>query len=238
MGRPITAFRAKQGTAGRTRTTFAGRPSPERPQDDTRGIEALMARSHAMPIRRIAFDIDLTPADEAMLGPLLGNPVNLATALSGHGRAALGEYLETYLGRRAYTRGTDIQELRLALLVEHAFGGRIPDDTTISALLKTTPSGSRTLIRNTLAKYRHQLDAAMTASAKAVLEGVVWAGDDARSTQASTNVVELLNQRLLALDPTLKPVSRLAGSAGTWVIDEVSYDDLCPAFGATPVVKP
>lgn len=191
-----------------------------------------------MPIRRITFDMNLSQEDDDRLADLLGDQPDLSAVLSQHARAALGEYVEVYLGRRSSSRGTDIQELRLALLVEHAFGGRIPDEATVGALLKTPPSGSRTLIRNTLSRYRHQLAAAMTDSARAVLETVVWAGDVVHTHRASANVVELLNQRLLALDPTLKPVGRVSGSAGTWVIDEDVYADLCHAFAANAVAKP
>jgi hypothetical protein len=191
-----------------------------------------------MPTRHITFDIDLSPEDDALLALLLGDEPGLDAILSQHARAALGEYIEVYLGRRSSSRGADIQELRLAMLVEHAFAGRIPDEATVGALLKTPPSGSRTLIRNTLSRYRHQLDAAMTGSAKAVLETVVWAGDVVHTHRASANVVELLNQRLLVLDPTLKPVGRVATSAGTWVIDGHVYTELCTAFGANEVANP
>lgn len=191
-----------------------------------------------MPIKRITFDMNLSHEDEELLAHLLGDQPDLETVLSQHARAALGEYVEVYLGRRSSSRGADIQELRLALLIEHAFGGRIPDEVMVGALLKTPPSGSRTLIRNTLARYRHQLDAAMTGSAKVVLETVIWAGDVVHTHRASANVVELLNQRLLILDPTLKPVGRVSGSAGTWIINEDVYADLCNTFGANAVPKP
>ena len=191
-----------------------------------------------MPIRRITFDMELSQADDDLLANLLGDHPDLDTVLSQHARAALGEYVEVYVGRRSSSRGGDVQELRLAMLVEHAFGGRIPDEAKVGALLKSPPSGSRTLIRNTLSRYRHQLDASMTTSAKAVLESVVWAGDVVHTSRASANIVELLNQRLLAEDPTLKSIVRVSGSAGTWVIDEDVYADLCRAFGANPVAKP
>jgi hypothetical protein len=88
-----------------------------------------------MPIRRITFDIDLTQEEDDLLADLLGDQPTLDAVLSRHARAALGEYVEVYVGRRSSSRGADIQELRLALLVEHAFGGRIPDEATVGALL-------------------------------------------------------------------------------------------------------
>lgn len=191
-----------------------------------------------MPTRTITFTIDLSQEDDDRLAALLGSAPTREAVLSQHARAALGEYIEVYLGRRGSSRGADVQELRLAMLVEHAFGGLLPDEAKVGALLKSPESSSRTLIRNTLARYGHQLDAAMTRSAKEVLEAVIRTGDLVHTSRASTNVIELLNRRILALDPTLNPVRRVSSSAGTWVIGEDVYADLCVAFGATPVVKP
>lgn len=191
-----------------------------------------------MPIRKITFEINLAQEDDDLLVELLGSQPSLDTVLSHHARAALGEYIEGYLGRRSSSRGSDVRELRLALLVEHAFGGLIPDEATVGALLQMAPSSSRTLIRNTLTRYRRQLELAVSGSLKAVLESVVWAGEVVHTHRASASVVEILNQRLLALDPTLKAISRVSGSAGTWVIDGDVYTALCDALGAVAVVKP
>ena len=191
-----------------------------------------------MPTRRVTFDIDLSDDDDRALTTLLGANPNFPAVLSLHAKAALAEYIEAYMGRRAFSKGGDILELRLALLIEHAFGGQIPNEARIGGLLQTSPSGSRSLLRSALAKYRRQLDAATTQSAKAVLQTVAWSGEVCHSTTASANLVELLNQRLLAEDSTLKPVSRVSGSGGTYEFAEHSYDKLCDAFGAVKVAKP
>lgn len=191
-----------------------------------------------MQTKQVTFSIDLSDEDDQALNELLGAAPSFAEVLANHAKAALTEYIEAYLGRRTFAKGGDILELRLALLIEHAFGGQIPNEARVGSLLQTSPAGSRTLIRNALSKYRRQLDAATKRSAKSVLEAVTWSGDICHSTTAPANLIELLNQRLLAEDSTLKPVSRVPGSGGTYAFDQHSYDKLCVAFGATKVVKP
>jgi len=191
---------------------------------------------------QISFDIELSNADQAALVTALGcQAAELQQVLARHALAALHEHVECYLGRRASTRGNDILEFRLALLIRHAFKNKIPDDATVSRLFQTTLTASRTLIRNALAKYRIQLGDASAASAKAMLEAVVWpggAGNDYRASNPARNLVDLLNQRLLAEDPTMKQIARVPDSGGMYAINKYSYDKLCVAFNATKVVRP
>lgn len=67
------------------------------------------------------------------------------------------QHLLLGLGRRVFSRGSDLLGYQLSLLVRHAFGGRIPTATQVSDLFQTTLSTSRTLIRNTLSRYRYEL---------------------------------------------------------------------------------
>lgn len=159
---------------------------------------------------QITFNIDLSDPDQAALAMAIGcQPNELQQTLSRHALAALHEHVDCYLGRRASTRGNDILEYRLALLIRHTLSNKIPSDATVSRLFQTTLTASRTLIRNALAKYRLQLGDASALSAKAVLEGVVWPGDngdDYLASNPAANVLELLNQRLLVEDPDRKSV--------------------------------
>jgi len=175
---------------------------------------------------QITFDIAVDPDDEARLTALLGANPDLPSVVAGHAKAALQEYLEAYLGRRAFSRGSDILEHRLARLIQHAFAGEVPDDVKISRLLQTTLSQSRTLLRNTLIKFRYELTDATTQSAQTLLTKVIWADDHYDSKGASTNLIEILNQQLAAVDPTLKNISRTPNSVATWSISPEAYDAL------------
>ena len=191
---------------------------------------------------RIEFEINLPEGDLEGLTLALGcDRDQLQQVLTRHGQAALREYVECYLGRRASIRGADILEHRLALLMQHAFENKIPSDLVVSRLFQTTPSASRAMIRNALAKFRLQLNSATAGSAKAVLEAVIWPGGNRTDYYANNpgqNVVDLLNQRLLSLDPTKKQICRLNNSSGVYLINEFSYDSLCHSFGATRVPRP
>lgn len=191
---------------------------------------------------QIKFDMEIARSDEAPLAAALGCSVaNLGTELQGHAQAALREYIDCYLGRRVFTRGSDILEYRLALLTLHAFEGSLPDEVQIANLFQKTPSASRTLIRNSLSKYRYQLEAAIQDSAKVVLEKVKWAVRDVEGVYhaypVSQNMIEILNRQLVAIDPTLKPIALVPNSAATYEIDLVAYENLCKSFGARKVAS-
>lgn len=189
---------------------------------------------------QIQFDIDVSPDDTAKLQATFGpNAAPLPDELAKHAKAALTEYLECYLGRRAFSRGSDILEHRLCLLVKHAFGGRIPTAAEVSDLFQTRLAGSRTLIGNTFSKYRFELAAVADAAAKEVLEHVTW--EDANTCNAkiaAPNLVELLNRRLLSANPGYKEVVRTQGAVGTYAISDDAYAELCALFGATAVAAP
>lgn len=188
---------------------------------------------------QITFDIDIDAIDVPLLAQAIGcAELELEQRLAGHAKAALTEYLEAYLGRRAFNRGSDVLEHRLALLIQHAFGGVVPDDAGVSRLFQSTMSTSRTLLRNTLSKYRYSLAASMTASAKSLLETVVWHDPDYHVRGASTNLIEFLNQQLAATDATLKPIIKVTDSVATFAIHPNSYDELVPLYGAVAVARP
>lgn len=188
---------------------------------------------------QIAFEIDIPSADEAALAQALGcASADLNDALNRHGKAALREYLECYLGRRAFTRGSDILEHRLALLIVEAFEGEIPTAAQVADLFQTTLSGGRTLVRNSFSKYRYQLDETAGAAARQVLEAVTWQNGSCYAQITAPNLVELMNRRLLSADPTLREVARVQGVVGTFLIDRDAYAQLCGLFGANPVSQP
>ncbi len=188
---------------------------------------------------QVEFEIEINNVDASLLSNAIGcDEADLQTELAGHAKAALTEYIEAYLGRRAFNRGSDVLEYRLALLIQHALGGVVPDDARVSRLFQSTLSTSRTLLRNTLSKFRYSLELSMTASAKQLLEVVVWRETEYHARGASSNLIELLNQRLVVTDPTLKPVVKLTNSVATYAIAPSSYDELVTLYGANPVARP
>jgi len=188
---------------------------------------------------QITFEIDIDDDRNGLLAAMECSEADLEAMITKHAKAAIHEYLECYVGRRAFSRGNDILEHRLALLIEHAFDRTIPTAARVSNLFQTTLSTSRSLIRNTFSKYRFQLVAVEEKAAKSALENVNWNGTESCFAEITTpNLVEVLNRRLLASDPSLKEVARVPGVVGTYSIGQDSYAALCAIFAAQPKEQP
>lgn len=186
---------------------------------------------------RFNLDLEVDDADLDRLANATGIArANLAAGLQGHAKAAFAEYLEQYVGRRALSRGADILEHRLHLLIRHAFANEVPVDTQVSSLFQMTSSQSRTLIRNTLSKYRFDLEHALKATVRAVLEGAEFDDGSFRLTIRSAQVVDVLKARLEQFHPDEVPLTRTP-EASTWSLKRASYRKLCADFDATPVAE-
>lgn len=142
--------------------------------------------------------------------------------------AAQEEYLRMALGQRVFTRGQDIREYRLYLLIVHVFGGRLPTEQQISSLFQTTTTQSRALLRAVMSKYQYELQDAILNTLREKLEE---ARQDQNSdgyliTIDSENVIEALNRRITAIDGTLPQISKARGTVSTYEIAASSYKSL------------
>src|SRR3954469_14444642 len=113
--------------------------------------------------------IELDEEARARLSRILGcEPEALPEELKSYASAALEEYVRMFLGERVYTRGSDIREYRLLLLLQHLLGGSVPDDGWVSARFQTTTGQSRGLIRAVLAKFQYELEDGILGSVRKV----------------------------------------------------------------------
>lgn len=186
----------------------------------------------------ITFQIDIENEDKAVLAHALDCAVNEVEAkLQAHARASLEEYVQLYLGRRVFSRGSDILEHRLALLIEHAYEGKVPPEGEIAALFQITLPQARSLVRSTLSKYRSQLRDATEKTVKSLLETAIWQNNDAEVwiEIPAANVVDLMNQALVRRDRGAAGVKRHKDAIATYVVTKVAYAVLCAEFKATPV---
>lgn len=184
----------------------------------------------------VSAKLDLTPDDKRDLARILScKQTDLAEMLSPYATAALAEMVSMFLGQKVFTRGADLLEHRLQLLIQHAFNGRIPDEQTVCKLFQTTASGSRSLIRAVMSKYQYQLKSAIDGTLKQLLDSAEVAGNKASVTIAvhNLNLVEELNRALADIDSNLPPVQKKRGSVSTYEIQPSSYRRLCQKFGVT-----
>lgn len=142
--------------------------------------------------------------------------------------AAKEEYLRMILGQRVFTRGQDILEYRLYLLIKNVFSGRLPSERQISSLFQTTTTQSRGLLRAVMSKFQYELQDAIRGTLREVLTAAQPDpnSDDRLIVVDSENIIEALNRQLIGIDGSLRQVSKLRNSASTYIISKDSYTQL------------
>jgi len=155
--------------------------------------------------------------------------------LAPYATAALEEYVRMFTGERVFTRGQDIREYRLYLLMRYVFGGTIPDDRQVSALFQTTSSQSRTLVRSVLSKFQYELEPVVRESLRAAVEGAVEGESGTwRIELRSQNAVDALNELIARLSTRAKPLPLLtpnASGANVYTLANSARNALRKEFG-------
>ena len=181
----------------------------------------------------IAATLNLNTDEKRQLADIIGcQRGQLNAALRPFATAALEELVRMFLGQSVFTRGSDMREYRLFLLIRHAFGNRVPSEQKVCDLFQTTSSESRSLIRSVVSKYQYQLGDAIEASLYDAVAAAVRDDqeDEYRVTVHNASIIEELNRRLAAIDGTLPPVAKKRGAVSTYVLKPSSHARLCDFF--------
>jgi len=171
--------------------------------------------------------MELSEQQKTQLAATIGGSVgDLDASLAPFRSAAEEEYLRMILGQRVFTRGQDIREYRLYLLIQHAFHGRLPSEPAISALFQTTASQSRALLRAVMSKYQYELQQVIRDTLKESLDGAAVDPNDPGArwmTVESENIIDALNRLTSSIDGSLAQVSKLRGTVSTYVVEADTF---------------
>lgn len=179
-------------------------------------------------------DLPISAEDETQLAGIFGvSQERLADALTEVAIAALEEYVRMFLGQKVFTRGADMIEYRLFLLIRSMFGNSIPDEQRVCDLFQATSTQARSLIRSVLSKYQYELHEAMTTSLRAAVEAAeqVQTDGDYEVAINTQSIVEGLNRLLGHADGALHPIVRKRGTVSTYVIKPSAYLQLRAELG-------
>jgi hypothetical protein len=172
----------------------------------------------------------LTDGERAQLAATFGcAPDELDARISLYTDAAREEYLRMVLGQRVFTRGQDIREYRLLLLIQHVFGGRLPSEAQVCAIFQTTTTQSRTLLRSVLAKFQYDLQEVTVNTLRDVLAN---ATDDRNTKNArrlnidNTNVIDALNRLIASIDGSLPLATKVQGTGSSYLILGSSFQKI------------
>lgn len=174
--------------------------------------------------------MNLSKTEKSQLSATFGcAAVDLAREVKKYEQAAIEEYLRMILGQRVFTRGQDIREYRLFLLIQHVFAPLLPDERTICALFQTTTTQSRGLLRAVMSKYQYELQPIIHQTLETIVKSAVpdpSTPDVWNITIDSENVVEALNREIASVDGTLPQISKARGTVTTFDIPKSSYEQL------------
>lgn len=176
--------------------------------------------------------MDLDTVERGQLATILGCEVGeLDERLGPVLDAAREEYVRMMLGQRVFTRGSDMREYRLLLLIRHAYK-KLPNEQEISAVFQTSATQSRALLRAVMSKYQYELQSITRQSLKELLEGATGPkrGDKVILIYAE-NFVEALNREIAMIDGRLQPVTKQQGTTTAYLIPGDTYAKLKGRFG-------
>jgi hypothetical protein len=184
----------------------------------------------------LSFELPLNDDEERQLaGILRTTPDQMAQALTPVALAATQEYVRMFLGQKVFTRGSDILEYRLFLLVKEVFNNKVPDEQRISDLFQVTANGSRSLTRSVLSKYQYELHDAVHRSLNDTVDAAVpGENGDYEVAVYNEGITESLNRMLGSEDSTLPPIGKKRGTVCTYVIKPSAYQCLCRVLGVEP----
>jgi hypothetical protein len=176
----------------------------------------------------------LSPRERQQLAAALGcSTTAVAGELRKYENAAAEEYVRMILGQRVFTRGQDMREWRLVLIIRHVFGGQLPSERTISNLFQTSTGQSRSLLRAVMAKYQYELKDGVDATLGQLVGHAHQAGSGApwTFTTDSENLVDALNREIANIDGTLSQIVRVRNTVSTYEIPNASYLRLKQRYG-------
>jgi hypothetical protein len=151
---------------------------------------------------------------------------NLNSSLELFAKASFEEYLRMFLGQKVFTRGSDMKEYRLLLLIKSVFNNQIPDEQKVCDLFQLTLSESRSLIRSVMSKYQYELKDAINVTLKNTIINAQHVNNEYYIDIKTENLVRELNSILGSIDGNLSQVSKKIGTISTYVIKPSAYAKL------------
>jgi hypothetical protein len=184
----------------------------------------------------ITASLNLPQSDQEMLAQIIGCDQNdLEAKLAPHASAALQEYVSMFLGKSVFSRGADMREYRLLLLMETAFDGQVPSEQDVCKLFQLTASASRSLTRAVMSKYQYRLKRVIDATLTQLISSACINGTQPDPVSItifinSPSLVDQMNRELGEIDASLPPVKKKAETQSTYELQESSYSSLCSRF--------
>lgn len=150
----------------------------------------------------------------------------LEKSLSKLATASFKEYLEMILGKGIANRADEAKQDRLFYLIKNYFHPYIPGDDEISIIFQLTPTQSKTLLRNTLSRYRTKISRELSTTLKSIHSSATKSQNDYHLTISSEVFLEILNQYIARQGPDFSPIRKRHVGNRNYKITSDSYREL------------
>lgn len=134
--------------------------------------------------------------------------------------AALAEYKQMLLGIDLPSRADEIRQHRLLHLIKHFYVNRIPNEAEVSMIFQLPEVRSRSLIVNTMSRFRHELNMIIEQTLKQLILTArpVGEGLNFEVEIQSKFALDELNRLIQRRAPLNQKIYAKADSAGVYII--------------------
>ncbi len=159
--------------------------------------------------------------DDSQLQPILNN---LA-------QASLADYIEMLVGKGMPNRADESKQDRLLYLIKKVYSPRLPGEDEISMMFQLTSTQSKTLLRNTLSRYRTKLSSELNETLENIFRSAIHNKEGWEVTISSEIFVEQLNLIVAKEGPEYNPVKKRSVGTRKYFIAADTHTALGNHFG-------
>ncbi len=175
----------------------------------------------------INISFQINEEDKNLLADILGvNQNQLSEALKSHAVSALEEYINMYLGKNVYTRGSDMQENKLYLMIKNNVFNGIPTEKEVSKFFQTTIGQSRRLLRAVNTKYQYKLRKDFLEKLKEKIKESTFEEGDYELFVDSKFLLEELDILVSSLGGDLAPIKKKRDTSSIYIIPNDTYNKI------------
>jgi hypothetical protein len=178
----------------------------------------------------INFEINEQEQVDLIKKALQVDDTQLPNALNKIAKAALKEYLAMF-AEGMPNRAADAKQDRLFFLIQNYFVEFLPTEYEISKIFRIPQNQCKTLLKDTLSRFRSNLDDVLNNSMKKIIQTAKLDDDQYLVVINSDIVKDELNMVITQKKPTYKLITKHKGCASQFDISADSYVLLCEVLG-------
>lgn len=160
----------------------------------------------------------------------IDNEPDLILAMGRLAKSALFEYVNMLNSGGMPNRADEARQDRLLYMIEHYYDNEFPSESLICAIFQIPPSQSKTLLKNTLSRFRNKLELSLRAKLRSVIHSARLDNEKYYMVIDSEIIKDELNMLVAQLEPTFKTIKKRRDSASEYEMDEDTHDLLMRNF--------